>query len=118
LKIRNGFVSNSSSSSFVMVVHRATHNEAMRRLPENYRKIMEQAVEFKTAMGTELAVFWNFSDAGGNSNYSGSLNYWDYANVKENEHEEYLLYNATEAYENLCRKLEPDLLTINPSDGG
>lgn len=125
MKIRSGFVSNSSSSSFVMAVHRSTHNKAMSRLPEKYKKIIKQTVEFQTAFGIELAVRWQYDDAGGNSNYSGSLDARDYDGVFEtlideagDQYEEYLLFNAIEAYDRICCKLEPDYFSAYLGDGG
>jgi hypothetical protein len=56
LKIRDGFVSNSSSSSFICAVRELTHEQAIAKMEERERKIIEKTVFFKKAFGLELAA--------------------------------------------------------------
>src|ERR1035437_258084 len=52
MKIRTGFVSNSSSSSFVLVVGEKLHNEIMDLIEsENTRCVLESMGEFKEING-------------------------------------------------------------------
>lgn len=124
MKVRTGFVSNSSSSSFVFAVRKTTHDAVMLELKEEYKKIIEKTVYFKNALGLELAVRDEFNDCGGNVRYSGSLerDEDDYDIEIEDEdgdiYEEPIIYIAIEKYEELCREKEPDYFTACPSDGG
>jgi len=122
MKIRTGFVSNSSSSSFIVAVRKTTHDEAMKKLSPKYQEIIGKMVEFESAFGIELAVHGCFSDASGHSNYSGSLDYYEYENqYAEDDPEgdgESILYIAIEDYNEACRAIETDSFHGYVSDGG
>jgi hypothetical protein len=64
LKKRFGFVSNSSSSSFVLITTMANHKRALEALPENERKFIESLFEGDEAVistekkfGQDLVIF-------------------------------------------------------------
>jgi hypothetical protein len=66
MKIRNGFVSNSSSSSFVIISRLEDHNEALKQLKPMQRKMIENAIAKKPVGGEilcMLAVYYD-SEAG------------------------------------------------------
>ena len=70
MKVRTGFVSNSSSSSFVALVEKEAHEQALQSLPELYRElILENGLEEVTFCGIScISVHGNTHDEGANIN--------------------------------------------------
>jgi hypothetical protein len=66
MKTREGFVSNSSSSSFVVVATKDAHERALAKMKEEARKLVERSVSFKK-FGTQNIVLaaGNFENEGG-----------------------------------------------------
>ncbi|MEK6832800.1 MAG: hypothetical protein AABY32_02040 [Nanoarchaeota archaeon] len=72
MKIRNGFVSNSSSSSFVIMTSLENHKKALGQMDEYSRKVMEKLVEKSKLFGRDIVSVsdmhlndgesWNFRD--------------------------------------------------------
>lgn len=54
MKIRSGFVSNSSSSSFLMLTRKEDHDEAMAKLTPFERKVIEYLIDNVKAFGLDL----------------------------------------------------------------
>jgi hypothetical protein len=54
MKIRNGFVSNSSSSSFVLLVDKKVHDKVFETLTDYEKKIISQISEVTNAFGCEV----------------------------------------------------------------
>ena len=70
MKTRNGFVSNSSSSSFVLIVKKEDYDDAIELIDDdngNVKKMADATVEFKSIFGTEVAVYSEFSGMEGGS---------------------------------------------------
>jgi hypothetical protein len=123
MKIRNGFVSNSSSSSFICAVRKTTHDEAIAKMQERERTIIEKTVFFKKAFGLELAVRGQMNDCGGNYSYTGQLYNDDDEEIiiKDEDGEEFeenLIQYAIEIYDDLCDEIEKDSFYASVDDGG
>lgn len=68
MKTRSGFVSNSSSSSFVILVEETTHEKVMKQLTEYQRACMETlAGKPQNVFGRKMIVIGEATDMGGNS---------------------------------------------------
>lgn len=68
MKTRSGFVSNSSSSSFVLIVKKEDYQEMYdSELTNDERKIADATMEFKTCLGINMAIFADFSTDGGDA---------------------------------------------------
>lgn len=56
MKIRRGFVSNSSSSSFVLIVAKEGHDEAINKMPSKQTDIVEKIANHQTIGSQELVL--------------------------------------------------------------
>ncbi len=92
MKTRNGFVSNSSSSSFVCVLTKDDHNKILSKLSAEHQALMEKTCEDGAIGPLAVVGFGNMSDRGGETSYSGGLCTYD-SEVKWDE-----LYDAESAY--------------------
>ena len=118
MKIRTGFVSNSSSSSFIAIVELSLFEEALNQIKdERYQKIIKAISTKQKVFGKEVMVTQEMSDSGGVSSVFGEGDF-DYEEHKldpkdfesENEDDEFYpcesLYNYQEVLENLLEKKE------------
>ena len=71
MKTRTGFVSNSSSSSFIAVATLDAFEAALLLINENERKIVRAIAEDDTCLGQKVKVVKEFNDAGGFSSIWG-----------------------------------------------
>lgn len=71
MKMRTGFVSNSSSSSFILVVKKEIFEKEIVEVEQNVIKdLILKAFDFHELFGVSIAVYSDMTDRGGNS-------YWD-----------------------------------------
>jgi len=62
MKIRNGFVSNSSSSSFVLVVPKELHEKVLSEINDEYvRAVVETIAQDKVVFGKDCYLFEDFN---------------------------------------------------------
>jgi len=73
MKIRNGFVSNSSSSSFVIAVKKDVHEKVLKQLTEYEKDVIEQIAEKDTIFGIDVYTVSDMTDMDGNSWTFGDL---------------------------------------------
>jgi len=68
MKIRNGHVTNSSSSSYVILIKNDAYKKALESVDKLLKPIIESAFSTKdTAFGVECVKFEDMSSAGGHS---------------------------------------------------
>lgn len=65
MKVRNGFVSNSSSSSFVMIVEKDAYDNAFKDLSKLEKALAEKLFSETKALGKECMLYENTSNMGG-----------------------------------------------------
>lgn len=66
MKTRNGFVSNSSTSSFVVVTTKTSHETALSKMPKCAKKIIKQIMNIHTeCFGQKIVAGFEFTDGGG-----------------------------------------------------
>lgn len=90
MKSRQGFVSNSSTSSFIIVATKKDHEQAIAGLDKETAKVISKAVSFKK-LGTEELVFlsWTEHNEGisthnwDNVDKKGKLGYVDYCELTD-----------------------------------
>ena len=77
MKIRNGFVSNSSSSSFVMLVTKEAHEKALKELTAYQKAVIDKITYEETLFGREAVSFSQWHSNGGSC--------WEYMELDVNE---------------------------------
>lgn len=121
MKIRTGFVSNSSSSSFIAIVTEPIFEEALTLIEdERYRKILRGVANTQYAFGKKMVVVQEMSDHGGYSSLFGEGDDLDYEKMgltheelypepKDGEPEdEFYASECLYLYENALEKLQKD----------
>jgi hypothetical protein len=81
MKVRSGFVSNSSSSSFVIVTTKAAHENAISQMTKWQQEVIGKLMFPRTLAGIEIYIGGEYSDAGS----SGTL---DWLNEEMGEDDE------------------------------
>ena len=72
MKTRNGFVSNSSSSSFVAIVEKSTFDKVLSMLEdERDKKVIKHVANKESKFGRTLMTVNEYQDSGGFSNLFG-----------------------------------------------
>jgi hypothetical protein len=74
MKTRDGFVSNSSSSSFMCITTKDVYDEVYKKSSDSVKKVIDyilenqennKYIEFKKFLGRQVVVFMDMGDAGG-----------------------------------------------------
>jgi len=65
VKIRSGFVSNSSTSSFILIVTEDAHQGVLKHIPEEYHPMLNYGFRETKVFGRPARVFTILSDHGG-----------------------------------------------------
>ena len=98
MKIRNGFVSNSSSSSFFCVLSKKDHDKIMSELTKKQQKIINKYIENEKIGDMDVVGYGYASDRNGGSLYSGDIYFNEYQ--EEGDEIQYEDFDdATVAYE-------------------
>lgn len=100
MKIRQGFVSNSSSSSFVIMTTKENHDKIMEKLTPFEKAVVEAlgvTEEKFNGVDVVLSGYMNIMDSGGP---------WDYLDVDGND--ENKDFDLGEAYGKYCKEIEKD----------
>ena len=134
MKIRSGFVSNSSSSSFIALATPEAFEEALSRLKnENDRKVIVSIAKDEECLGKKVKVIKEYSDAGGGSSVWG-YDYDEKSEVLEKagvgideddpDYEDDWVYETTSNYFSVIGDLETEkkwkdqVYTVESGDGG
>jgi hypothetical protein len=102
MKTRNGFVSNSSSSSFFCVVPKTIHDKVMDKLSKKQKSIMEKYLDHGKVGDIDVVGYGHAHDRGEGSSYSGSICFSDYGEKNEIEYDDF--DDATSAYEKALKE--------------
>ena len=100
MKIRTGFVSNSRSSSFVLIVKKELHEKLKETLHPYVIAVMDALGKEKECLGNPVMVFANNMDRGGESSLSWT--HVDYDGEMPEEAES--PYDAWEIYQTEVEK--------------
>lgn len=131
MKTRNGFVSNSSSSSFVAILREVDFNEFLKDQTAATKKLINSVVKKIKYCGIDSVIFSEYSDAGGGRMFEYSdkdsdtlfsewieettedMDEYDEDQIEDDSHD--VIYNFTE----YACKLEKEgkAVTASPGDG-
>jgi len=94
MKTRNGFISNSSSSSFVLIVGKTVYDNEFKNLPPFEKDLISYASKTVDIDGKEVVVIEGCYGDGGNTfdNYDigdGNTNYKKDSDIAEEETDDY-----------------------------
>jgi len=73
MKVRSGFVSNSSTSSFVIMTTKSNSDKALESLSPYHRAVMDCILNMGEFMGQEIVSYGELTDRGGESNIDYEL---------------------------------------------
>jgi len=72
MKIRTSFVSNSSSSSFVLIATRVKHDEAFATLEKDEQNSLQDCFQFTKCLGQDVVIIIETSSHDGDCYVAGS----------------------------------------------
>ena len=105
MKIRTGFVSNSSSSSFLLIAKQSAYDDIVKDLTKFEIAVAEALSSKSKLFGEDVVVFSGWSDSG-SSSWEYIFDEMDYALSEEDEEDENLLDKPYEAYDKIVKNLK------------
>ena len=85
MKTRNGFVSNSSTSSFIVVTTKADHEQALKKLSPEAAEVVSSSVAHKRTGEEDLVFLFR-------TEHNGGISISDWDNVDQNISQGYIDY--------------------------
>ena len=107
MKIRNGFVSNSSSSSFVLLVSKEVHDKAMEKLSPYQKAVINSISDKGFFLNKEIIYIGDLSVQDYSDTFEESLELEDYEEGSD-PNEEDGAYEAYMKYEEIINEIAPD----------
>ena len=99
MKTRNGFVSNSSSSSFVAIVEKSTFDKVLSMMKDDRdKRVIKHVANKESRFGKTLMTVNEYQDSGGVSNLFGEGDDFDFEAAKITEHESNSPYTTSDGY--------------------
>jgi hypothetical protein len=87
MKIRTGFVSNSSSSSFLVIATMANHTKAMAALDEFKQDVVCKVMKTDTVFGQQMMVGQTY-DAHGEGTFDNMVRNWTECDIEGDDAED------------------------------
>ncbi len=113
MKTRSGFVSNSSSSSFVCIVRKEDHEKIMAQLNNKEQSLISEMFKESTFAGIPIVLRGDLSDPSGNSiDINGNSNADEWENNNENENKNEYRNKAETKYIKALKKHKIETLSV------
>lgn len=96
MKVRNGFVSNSSSSSFVIVTTKDEHEKAFKKLNQEEKNIIKDSFSFDEKLGMVMFAYHQSDGSIYAYEANGGRSEGFKRNLTEDDSEDYEIFEKTE----------------------
>ena len=113
MKTRNGFVSNSSSSSFIIISTLKSHNKALKKLNNKQKKLIEKSIAIKKLGSEDICMLAIFSSDDGASTDSGWFDDVTLDKVPDGfGKDSYTFGDVVDAYSETLKEENKDTITV------
>jgi len=108
MKTRNGFVSNSSSSSFVLIVKKEVHEKTMKQLEPYEKAVMNALISESKIFGQDVIYYGDLSVQDVSYTFEYLEVDWDDKILKDKYGDDISYYEVAYKYEKMVKKNKGD----------